>query len=468
MATISDTRHPEYEKNISMWERCRDNVEGEKAVKDGGIKYLPVQGVDVAPDSDEYLNYKNRAYFYGMSGNTVDALVGLAFREEPEMNPEDWGNAKYIEANADGAGTPLRISIKNTLTDVVTTGRGGLLTDYPSTEGETTAADDKDRAASVHYYPAESIVNWGISNSSGSTKLEFVVLKEERNVGVELWEWELNDTYRLLRIDENGYVVGLLYDDAGVPIGEEYEIVAGGERLTEIPFFIISESGDWKKVSTSPILKIVDTNVAHYRVSAEMSQCMHLHSNPIPYGTGMSQQDIERLGEVALGGEMLLFETGTFDLKQINFESSGYRNVLNDYVSRGIELGARLVTPQSGGVESAEAIRLRQAGDISTMASIVMSVTTAYEKAIQVADKFMGGSGDINVEISLNNEVVNQAPDGALLTAFVGLLDRSVIGSDIIREYLRSVKVIAKGMTDEKIEETINDSSNGTLFTGGE
>lgn len=462
--TIADTKHPLYLDNASMWERCRDCVGGEADVKKGGVKYLPVQGADVEADSTEYLNYKDRAYFYNMSGNTVDALVGLAFKEQPQMNFEDWDNAEYIAGNVDGGGTPLSVHIKNTLNDVVTTGRGGLLVEYPSTDGETTLEDDKNLQSTIQYYPTESIVNWGAIMVGGKKKLSFVVLRESSNDGVELWEWEIKEKYRLLRIDETGHVVGQLFDSNGEPDGDEYKIIANGERLTEIPFFVITESGDWNSVPKSPILKIVDTNVAHFRVDAELKQCMHLHSNPIPVGTGMSQMDIERLENVALGGEMLLFSSGTFDLKQINFASSGFRDIQNDLVSRAIELGARLITPQAGGVESAEAIRLRQAGDISTMASIVLSVTTAYERALKVVNKFMAGTRDIEPKIELNDEMIRPAPDGSLVTAFVGLMDRGVIGTSIVREYLRSVGVVANALTDEQINEQIANELTGTPF----
>jgi len=36
-----DSKHPEYEKRLRQWVKCRDVLEGEDAVKAAGDKYLP-------------------------------------------------------------------------------------------------------------------------------------------------------------------------------------------------------------------------------------------------------------------------------------------------------------------------------------------------------------------------------------------------------------------------------------------
>lgn len=152
--------------NTSMaeiWQLVRDVVEGEAAVKRGGVKYLPRPSEGVTePVADRYNKYKSRAVFYGITARTLAGLTSLAFAKQPTtVLPEI---LERLRSNVDGEGTRLTSQAMLVLQEVLTTGRCGLLATC-STEQESWSATDiesgKFRTA-VRLFKAEDIVNWRI------------------------------------------------------------------------------------------------------------------------------------------------------------------------------------------------------------------------------------------------------------------------------------------------------------------
>jgi len=457
--------HPEYDKALPKWEKCRASVAGEEEIKKGGQTYLPLPGV--AMTEPEYDCYKDRANFAGFTERTVEALVGLAFKETPVINTDDWGAVDYLETNVDGAGTTLYEQMKFTTGNVTTVGRGGLVVDYPKAEKNTVAAD-KNLQAAINFYTAESIINWGTEKVSGKKILQFVVLVELVNDSENKYQIEEAKNYRMLYLNDEGKAMGVVVDKSNQIVEDEYEIKANGTHLDFLPFYLISASGTAiDKVEKPPVLKIANTNLAHYRTDAEMRQCMHYNSNPQPYATGCSSSFIKKYEKTPLvigTTEILLLEVGTtFGLAQVTFNSTGYHKELERLRDQAIELGARLVTNSGGGVESAETVRLKNAGDISIMGSIILSVAQAYVKAIITANAFMGGK-EVEPTIEMKTELLKPSPDGAVIAGLLASSLRGVIGDEIVVNYYRSVGIIPAEVTDEDIKKGVEDSLTGVNF----
>ena len=151
-----NSHHPDYDASLPAWQRARDVIAGEDAVKDGGEKYLP--RLDSQSDND-YLGYKTRASFYNATARTADGYVGLIFRREPTfklpddrqpvgdksgrshltptLSPERRGSVSGVRRaldamveDADMRGTSLPSYAKNVTTEVISVGRAGSLVDW--------------------------------------------------------------------------------------------------------------------------------------------------------------------------------------------------------------------------------------------------------------------------------------------------------------------------------------------------
>ena len=103
-----------------------DCVEGERAVKEAGEKYLPKP----AAEKDEeyarkrYKAYKTRAVFYNVTGRTLEGLVGQVFSKDSSIDLPD--SLERYEPDLDGAGTPLEQQAKATLKATLSFGHCGI------------------------------------------------------------------------------------------------------------------------------------------------------------------------------------------------------------------------------------------------------------------------------------------------------------------------------------------------------
>ena len=122
-----NSTHPDYDANLVAWQRARDVIAGEDAVKTAGIKYLP--RLDSQTD-DEYVAYKTRASFFNATSRIADGYVGRIFRRDPTFKLPDTsaGIGRALDAfvaDADLLGTPLSAYAKHVTHEVIAVGRAG-------------------------------------------------------------------------------------------------------------------------------------------------------------------------------------------------------------------------------------------------------------------------------------------------------------------------------------------------------
>jgi hypothetical protein len=134
--------HPEYQKYLPVWARTRDAVKGSRAVKEKKHQYLPVPdntSGDEAKGTEtiRYRQYIKRAVYTNFTGRTKNALVGAAFRKQPDfVLPDQLG---YLLQDATGDGLSLVQLAKDELSNLLETGRTSFLVDYPATDENLSA-----------------------------------------------------------------------------------------------------------------------------------------------------------------------------------------------------------------------------------------------------------------------------------------------------------------------------------------
>ena len=166
-----NSTHPDYDENLEAWQRIRDVLAGDRAIKRAGEKY--VARLDSQND-DEFRAYIERGFFYNATSRTVSGYVGMIFRRDPVLQLPEKSVAlhpalKGFVNDVDLLGTTLDSYAKNIIEDVVALGRAGTLIDW---DGE------KENRAYVSMYAAESILNWRQTRINGLLKLSLVVLAE--------------------------------------------------------------------------------------------------------------------------------------------------------------------------------------------------------------------------------------------------------------------------------------------------
>jgi len=172
--------HPSYSKHLPRWRLTRDAVEGSAEVKVGRQKYLPKPNKDeVSAENDtRYSDYIERANFVGFTSSTLEGMLGMVFRKP--LVAEIQQAIGYLEKNVNGGGITLDQMARGLVSNLLQTGRFGLLVDYPQAKEGLSLADVQAMGlrANILPYKAEAVINWQTEIVGSVTRLSMVVLEE--------------------------------------------------------------------------------------------------------------------------------------------------------------------------------------------------------------------------------------------------------------------------------------------------
>ena len=348
-----------------QWDVVTDCIKGQKQVKSKRELYLPKPTGDLDPVYAEkrYDAYLTRASFYNSTGRTTDGLVGQVFSKPPktELPP----TLEPYLGDIDGYGTSLAQQSKLTLKQNVSVGHGGLLVDFPKTTEVITVADiqSKRLRPRILNIPADKIINWRMVNIGGESKLEMVVLAEEKIISDDGFEIETEPRWRELRLnsDENGlYVTATVWKENNGEIGNNKEqfiiesgpdrIVADGRDMDTIPFVFFGALNNEPTIDKPPMLDLANLNIAHYRNSADYEEAIFVVGQPTPVFTGLTQDWVDNniKGKVILGSRSAvgLPEGATAELLQTLPNSMPHEG-MKQKEDQMKSIGAKLIEPGS-------------------------------------------------------------------------------------------------------------------------
>jgi hypothetical protein len=474
----ASTKNKLYDKCINAWQLVRDCVSGSEAVKNAryaqddasqsdssktglyyvsGSRYLPVPNpADNSQENlDRYIAYKQRANYVNFTGSTKEGFLGMINRKEPEIELDP--SIAYMEDNANGAGLSLAQLAQGVTDEVLEIGRHGLLADYPISERGQSKSSTQGLRASLKQYPAESIINWREAVVNGETVLSMVVLEEDvEKPSDDGFSSECVTWHRVLYMEDGVYKQRVYdEDDKLVIFGEDGDIIprkSDGSTWPYIPFVFIGAVNNDPYPDKSPLYDIAEINIAHYRNSADFEESSFMIGQPTPVIHGLTQAWVDTVlkSGVMFGSRtaVLLPEGAGADLLQAN---------PNQMPQLGMEMkekhliavGAKIISDSSG-VETAEAAKIRFAGQNSKLALVVTNVETGIIDALNWCAEYMGGSGESLVE--LNKQFYEATINPQLLMAEIQLMDRNVITKTDVRGRLRKTGLIEHDRTDEDID----------------
>jgi hypothetical protein len=354
-----DSTHKQYQDSVAKWQLVRDCVAGADTVRGQAETYLPHPDRTAQDAAQRYADYITRAQYVNVLGRTRNAMVGMAFRKPPVM--ELPAQLEYLIENASGDGLSLEQLAKNTVSDLLETGRYGLLADYPIAEEGQSAAQTQSITASIKAYKPESIINWSATVINGQSVLSQVVLRETIETSTDGFESVESYQYRVLKLVDNIYTIELWKD--GDVIGTAEPRQANGSRFNFIPFIIAGAVSNDPSVDNAALYDIAELNIGHYRNSADYEESVFLVGQPQPVIAGLSQSWLDSAGGSYKYGSRqawTLPEGGNASLLQVQPNSMAME-AMNHKELQMISIGARLIQP-SGQAETAEAARIKHAG----------------------------------------------------------------------------------------------------------
>jgi hypothetical protein len=396
-----DTKHPTYLCREDDWTDCRTAFEGQRAVKEAGVRYLPrLKG----QTDEEYSAYKGRALFYSTTSKSVGALVGMAMDKPPEMVYPD-KLKPYFE---DRSGTQFYELFSSTVSELLLMARFGVFVDRPAAGG----------MPYITTYATEDIFNWSVDEEGNTV---FVVLREfyYENDSSDKYVRVKKTRYRELELVDGRLQITVHEDNGNNAFapGTSTTITNTGKVMDSIPFFCVNPSGLSIEPERPPMLDIVDINFSHYRTSADLEHGRHFTGLPTPYVTGAD-------GDVKLHiGSLTAWIIPNHQAKVGFLEFTGQglgslEKAMEEKQSQLASMSARLIDNSSRGSEAAETVRLRYMSETASLRSIVRAAE-ALLNAVYNQIASMEGLGDNSVNISLYKDFLSSKITAAELKAWV-------------------------------------------------
>lgn len=455
-----DQVHPQYEKMADQWKNCRDVVAGSKAIKDAGKRYLPA----LKDQTDEdYQAYKQRASWMGATWATIRGFKGMLLRKPPEIDAPESIKAYLDDVTMSGKSIYDLIDI---ITDeMLTTKRPGILVDYPqaSQEGMTAAqAEALNMRPSLAFYPAESIINWRQERINNAYVLSMVVLTEDAPLEGNEFQHNTEVHYRVLDLawkpaDKKDEPPSRVYRQRvfriekanGGSEGEQQQVgadvfpVMNGKFLTEIPFIIDPEVDD------PPLGDLVDLNLDHYRLSADLKHGLHFGGLPTGIITGYTPENASDKLYVGSASFIVLPQP---DARAYFMEYSGQGlKPISEEMAKTEErmavVGARLLATEKKDSETAQTANIHRAGESSVLSNIGETVGIMLSKALTIFSEWAGVEKEITVE--MNDEFLPQGIDPQAMTALVGAWQQGAISLQTLFENLQAGEIIGQDVTYE-------------------
>jgi hypothetical protein len=366
--------------------------------------------------------YQERANFFNATGRTLDAFTGMIFAKDPVIKLptaiEPYGEDISL------SGINLREFSEQVVDQQLAVGRVGIMADFPQvdTNGLTVAmAEAMNVRPFLRWYSAESMINWRVDYINGSQVLTMVVLRETANQPKNEFEVTEVTLYRVLDLTAEGYRQRVMDADANV-LSEVFPLKQG-QRMNFIPFVILGANSASAEVQKPPMLDLVDTNLGHYRNSADYEHGLHFTGLPTPYVAGVQLGE----GQALSVGSMTawVFPDPAAKAEYLEFKGDGLktlREAIKDKEQRMAVLGARMLADDKKTSEAFGTIELRTAGERSILASISRAASDSLTRCLNWMAEWVGAPADASLVLNTDFGAARMQPQmvTALLSAYQG------------------------------------------------
>jgi hypothetical protein len=462
-----DTTNPQYDKWLPLWKKCRDAIEGQEWVHEGGETYLP----NPAQWNPELYNaYKLRATYFNACGRTLDGMTGLIFRKQPEVIYPT--ALEPIANDIDMAGSDLMAFAEQLVDELGRVSRVGILIDYPSTQTVGLTVADAQALGLRPYatiYKTESILDWRFERINNKQMLSMVKLKECKEVQTGEFEYKTKDMIRVLDLFEGRYRVRVYEKgeakqgkDEWVLISEIFPLM-NNAPIREIPFIFDSINGLDSDVKKPLLLDLVNMNLSHYRLMADYKHGLLFTGLPTPvfWGAQLEKDDKINLGST----EALVFASPEGHCEYLEFQGQGL-SALKEAIATEVELmsalGSRMLSPEKRAIESAEAASIHRSAENAVLASLAHSASSALTKTLQWL-ALWARANEKEVSVTLNTDFMPKEMDSNM---FRELTNAYLTGAISYTEYFYKLKegeVIREATTIDEERDNKETDKAGTL-----
>lgn len=438
-----NTRHPDSEEMLPIWEKCEDARKGQTAIHEAGRTYLP----SLSGQSDsEYNAYKRRAVFYGAMSRTVDAFAGMIMRVPPSVdNP-----SPYLD-DVTGHDCSLTEFAGEVLEEVLVTGFGGILVEHSPLSQAVTLAQAQALGARPYLalFDADSVINWRMDGK----RITQLVLEEEEYIATSEFEGEEKCFYRVLDLDEVGNYRQRKFvekDKIFTQVGDDIYPLMNGSTLKEIPFYFLGNADELPL-----LIDLVDLNVSHYMTTADLENGCHFTGIPQPWLAGVQLPDGVSL---SVGGlSAWVFPDPQAKAQYLEFSGQGLGALekrLELKEKQMSALGAKMLS-DSVTAETATGASLRSTGEFSVLAQLSGRVGKVLSRACSFMHLWAGLP---EVVIKINTDYLPSKMTPQELQSLVQAWQAGGISPQTLFNNLKQGEIIAQEVTFEDEQAQISEA----------
>lgn len=396
-----DMRGLAQQASATKVEMFRHALGGTATMREAGEAYLPKW------EMEEPATYRKRldsAVFYGATGLTVDALVGLVFRTEPtlasDLPPEVLADAE----NVDLTGRHFAVFAKDLFRDAWD-GLACVVVDMQQPGEVATRAQERAvglrpywvgvkmqdilRAPSVTINSNETLGRFAYTESVTVPSGEYGEAKERR-----IREYVLRDitgeryveyTVKAMRKDDKGR------EDWTIIEGPEVLRVGGegserGKPLDEIPVSVCYTGRTGFYAAEPPLMDLVYENIDHYQQRSEHRKAWQYARVPVLIFPGMDPEDLVIAADRGVTTPSV--DAKPYYLKADADGLEGSKAELLDSERRMANLGAQMLFRPERSNETATARRIESAQSTSRLATAARALQDCLEEATRLTAKW--------------------------------------------------------------------------------
>ena len=443
-----NTRHPDSEEMLPIWDKCEDAREGQTAVHKKGETYLP----RLSGQSDaDYSAYKRRAVFYGAMSRTVDAFSGMILRVQPLTD-----NPSPLIEDVSNQDESLQEFTSDVLEEMLVCSFGGILVEHTPLSGDIITKAQAQAVGARPYlamFDCDSIINWKL----GGKRITQLVLEEDEYVATTEFEGGEQCFYRVLDLDEQGryrqrkFIQSEKKLDEFMQVGDDIYPLMNGVPLKEIPFYFF---GDCDELPL--LIDLVDLNISHYMTTADLENGCHYTGIPQPWLAGVQLAEGTTL---SVGGvNAWVFSDPQAKAEYLEFSGQGLGALekrLELKEKQMAALGAKMLS-DSVVAETATGASLRSTGEFSVLAQLSDEVSKVLSRACSFMHQWAGLQP---VTIKLNTDYLPTKMTPQELQALVQAWQAGGISPQTLFNNLKQGEIIAQEVTFEDEQAQISEAT---------
>lgn len=491
--------HPEYDRMLPIWTRCRDAAEGEDAVKEKEELYLPRPN---GQKRSEYLKFILRAQYFNATGRTLEAYEGLIFRKDPiysykrktkgtslKKEPDlvaqkTKDSLEKFFSNITADGKSANQLLREITKEVMTVNKVGALIDFPAIADENGIIpelsiqeyEDRKLHPVASIYKAESILNWYWELIDTKVVPRFILLRETVDRMKNYYDLASPSDYfryRMLLLEDYvndagkasrryKQVVFESSDSNSFKIVDVVYPISGGEFINHIPFYILTDEGlDYRLNSKSMIFDLVNVNIGHYRNSADWENELHWVGTKTLYLAGWNTKVN---GQPRMGGAMA-GPAGSIPQLIEASSDSGIKDEMQKKEERMAVLGAERISQQGRYIASKETARINAQSESATLSTMSSSISESMSEVFTFLLKW-AGQEDLIVNVALNRDFYEDNISGEELLKWIDAYQNGGISFDMYYDNMDKREVFSPNWSIQKERAALQESSMNLIGIG--